>query len=34
LLGSFPAAWGNPFEYLQDLLARLPVAKITQIREF
>jgi hypothetical protein len=24
----------NPFDYLRDLLARLPVAKITQIRKF
>ena len=24
----------NPFEYLKDLFTRLPVAKITQIREF
>jgi hypothetical protein len=24
----------NPFEYLKDLLIRLPAAKITQIKEF
>jgi hypothetical protein len=34
LLGSCRRHGINPFEYLKDLFARLPAAKITQIKEF
>jgi transposase len=34
LLGSCRRHQINPFEYLKDLFARLPAAKITQIKEF
>jgi transposase len=34
LLGSGRRHGINPFDYLKDLLTRLPAAKITQIREF
>jgi len=34
LLGSCGRHGINPFDYLKDLLTRLPAAKITQIREF
>jgi len=34
LLGSCRRHGINPFDYLKDLFARLPAAKITQIREF
>jgi hypothetical protein len=34
LLGSCRRHGINPFEYLEDLFTRLPVAKITQVREF
>jgi len=34
LLGSCRRHGVNPFDYLEDLFARLPAAKITQIKEF
>lgn len=34
LLGSCRRHGVNPFDYLRDLLKRLPTAKITQIRAF
>jgi transposase len=34
LLGSCRRQGINPFDYLKDLFARLPTAKITQIKEF
>ena len=34
LLGSCRRHGVNPFDYLKDLFTRLPLAKITQIREF
>jgi hypothetical protein len=34
LLGSCRRHEINPFDYLKDLFTRLPMAKITQIREF
>jgi hypothetical protein len=34
LLGSCRRHRINPFDYLKDLLTRLPAAKITQITEF
>jgi len=34
LLGSCRRHGVNPFDYLKDLFARLPSAKITQIKEF
>ena len=34
LLGSCRRAGINPFDYLKDLLTRLPAAKITEIQQF
>jgi len=34
LLGSCRRHGINPFDYLKDLFARLPAAKITEIKEF
>jgi len=34
LLGSCRRHGLNPFDYLKDLITRLPTAKITQINEF
>ncbi len=34
LLGSCRRHGVNPFDYLKDLFARLPAAKITQIKDF